>query len=80
VTRWRTAVTALFAGMIKWKWSTAITASRQGSAHGSGVAGVWVDHHHLDARPELLGAGTLSGSRIVVWAVSRGFTLRVHTR
>ena len=27
VTRWRTAVTALLASMIRWKWSTAMAAS-----------------------------------------------------
>jgi hypothetical protein len=29
VTRWRTAVTALFASMIRWKWSTAVSRSPQ---------------------------------------------------
>ena len=36
VTRWRTAVTALFASMIRWKWSTAIAAS--GSAARTAAA------------------------------------------
>jgi hypothetical protein len=29
----------------------------QGGAHGSGVAGVWVDHHHLHPGPERRAAG-----------------------
>ena len=33
----------------------------QRGAHGGGVAGVRVDHHHLDTRPERLGAGGQPG-------------------
>ena len=61
MTRWRTAVTALLASMIRWKWSTAIGRVGQGGAHGGGVAGVRVDHHHLDPGPELGRAGGQPG-------------------
>ena len=53
MTRWRTAVTALFAEHDQVEVVHRDPRVGQRRADGGGVAGVRVDHHHLDPGPEL---------------------------